>query len=412
MQKFQDYLVEDKNTHLEHLEDEIINNGSKGAKTAIEFLKSIKQMLQGGSGGSTVSVKWDGAPAVFCGINPENKKFFVGTKSIFNKTPKINYTNADISRNHGGALADKLKECLKYLPSLGISGILQGDLLFASGDKKTANVAGKKSIIFTPNTITYAVPVVSSGFLGLGRNIYKEVNSAKIGIIFHTSYSGKTMATIKAGFGASVKGLKKNKNVFFDDATYKRTDGATFSPAEEKAFDNIIKMAEGSAYKAGAFVDKLKKDTGPLSLGIQLKTFFNVYIRQGTAIANTSKLANNFEVYFRGRIKKEIDSKKTPAAKQKYEEILEAGMKILRANRDGLYFAIATYITFQSAKAVLLRRLNTIQSIGSFLRTSNGYKVTNPEGYVAIKKGGAVKLVDRLEFSKANFNMAKDWVKG
>ena len=410
MQKFQDYLVEDKNTHLEHLEDEIINNGSKGAKTAIEFLKSIKQMLQGGSGGSTVSVKWDGAPAVFCGTNPENGKFFVGTKSIFNKTPKINYTNADISRNHGGALADKLKVCLKYLPSLGISGILQGDLLFTSGDKKSATVAGKKSIIFTPNTITYAVPIVKTGLFG--SSLYKRVDSAQLGIIFHTSYSGNTMASLRAAFGASTKGLKKNKNVFFDDATYKRADAAAFNPNEEKAFDNIIRMAEGSAYKAGAFIDKLKKDTGPLSLGVQLKTFFNTYIRQGTAITNTSKLANNFEVYFRDRIKKEIASKKTPAAKQKYEEILEAGMKILRPNRDGLYFAIATYITFQSAKAVLLRKLNTIQSIGSFLRTKNGYKVTNPEGYVAIQKGGAVKLVDRLEFSRANFNMAKDWVKG
>ena len=410
MQKFQDYLVEDKNTHLEHLEDEIINNGSKGAKTAIEFLKSVKQMLQGGSGGSTVSVKWDGAPAVFCGINPENGKFFVGTKSIFNKTPKINYTNADISRNHGGALADKLKICLKYLPSLGISGILQGDLLFTSGDKKSASVAGQKSIIFTPNTITYAVPVVKTGLFG--SSLYKRVESAQLGIIFHTSYSGNTMASLRAAFGASTKGLKKNKNVFFDDATYKRADAAAFSPNEEKAFDNIIRMAEGSAYKAGAFIDKLKKDTGPLSLGVQLKTFFNTYIRQGTPITNTSKLANNFEVYFRDRIKKEIASKKTAAAKQKYEEILEAGMKILRPNRDGLYFAIATYITFQSAKAVLLRKLNTIQSIGSFLRTKNGYKVTNPEGYVAIQKGGAVKLVDRLEFSRANFNMAKDWVKG
>ena len=410
MQKFQDYLVEDKNTHLEHLEDEIINNGSKGAKTAIEFLKSIKEMLQGGSGGSTVSVKWDGAPAVFCGTNPENGKFFVGTKSIFNKTPKINYTNADISRNHGGALADKLRECLKFLPSLGISGILQGDLLFTSGDKKTATVAGKKSIVFTPNTITYAVPVVKSGLFG--SSLYDSINKAKVGIIFHTSYSGKTMATLKAGFGANVTGLKKNKNVFFDDATYKRADGASFSPAEEKAFDNIIRMAEGSAYKAGAFIDKIKKDQGPLSLGVQMKTFFNTYIRQGTAITNTKKLANNFEVFFRDRIKKEIASKKTAAAKQKYEEILEAGMKILRPNRDSLYFAIATYITFQSAKAVLLRRLNTIQSIGSFLRTKNGYKVTNPEGYVAIKKSGAVKLVDRLEFSRANFNMAKDWVKG
>ncbi len=137
MQGFQDFLVEDKNTHLEHLEDEIINNGTKGAKTAINFLKSVKQMLQGGQGNTTVSVKWDGAPAVFCGINPENGKFFVGTKSIFNKTPKINYTNADISRNHSGALADKLKVCLKFLPSLGIKNVLQGDLLFTSDDKKT-----------------------------------------------------------------------------------------------------------------------------------------------------------------------------------------------------------------------------------------------------------------------------------
>ena len=411
MQGFQKYLIEDRNTHLEHLEDEIINNGTKGAKTSIEFLKSIKKMLQGGSGGSTVSVKWDGAPAVFCGINPENGKFFVGTKSIFNVTPKINYTNADISKNHGGALADKLKTALKYLPSLGIKGVLQGDLLFTD-DKKTAKVAGKDSIVFTPNTITYAVPKVSSGFLGLGRNIYTEINNAKIGIIFHTSYSGKTMKGLTASFGASTRGLKKNKNVFFDNANYKQVGNAGFDKSEESKFDAIIRMAEGSAYKAGKFVDLIKKDKGPLSLGVQMKTFFNTYIRQGTAITNTKALANNFEVYFRDRLKKEIDSKKTPAAKQKYKEILEAGMKILRPNRDGLYFTIATYITLQTAKALLLGKLNQIQSIGSFLRTKNGYKVTNPEGYVAIKRGGAVKLVDRLEFSRANFTMAKDWVKG
>ena len=412
MQGFQEYLNEGRNTHLEHLEDEIINNGTKGAKTSIEFLKSIKKMLQGGKGGSTVSVKWDGAPAVFCGINPENGKFFVGTKSIFNATPKINYTNADIKRNHGGALADKLKVALQYLPKLGIKGVLQGDLLFTSGDKKTAVVDGKKSITFTPNTITYAVPVVSSGFLGFGANIYKEINNAKIGIVFHTSYSGKTMKSLSASFGASVKGLKKNKNVFFDDANYKQVGNTGFDQGQAARFDNVIKMAEGSAYKAGAFIDKIKKDKGPLSLGIQLKTFFNTYIRQGTKIEGTQRLVNNFEVYFRDRLKKEIDSKKTQATKQKYEEILEVGMKILRPNREGLYFAIATYITMQSAKAVLLRKLNTIQSIGSFLRTKNGYKVTSPEGYVAIKGSGAVKLVDRLEFSRANFNMAKDWVKG
>ena len=410
MQGFQEFLTEAKNTHLEHLEDEIINNGTKGAKTSIEFLKSIKKMLQGGKGGSSISVKWDGAPAVFCGTNPENGKFFVGTKSIFNATPKINYTNADIKRNHGGALADKLMIALKYLPKLGIKGILQGDLLFTSSDKKTAVVDGQKSIVFTPNTITYAVPVVKSGLFG--SSLYDNIKKAQIGIIFHTSYSGKTMKGLSASFGASVSGLKKNRSIFFDDAMYKQSADPGFSSSEETAFDNIIKMAEGSAYKAGAFIDKLKKDKGPLSLGIQLKTFFNTYIRQGTKIEGTSRLANNFEVYFRDRIKKEVASKKTAAAKQKYEEILEVGMKILRPNKEGLYFAIATYITMQSAKAVLLRKLNNIQGIGSFLRTKNGYKVTNPEGFVAIKGSGAVKLVDRLEFSRANFNMAKDWVKG
>ena len=405
MQGFKTVLLEDRNTHLEHLEDEIINNGSSGARTSIEFLKSIKKMLQGGKGGSTVSVKWDGAPAIFCGINPENDRFFVGTKSIFNATPKINYTVSDISRNHGGALADKLAVALKYLPKLGIKGVIQGDLLFTSSDKKMANVNGEKSIVFTPNTITYAVPVASS-------SMYNRIRSASIGIIFHTSYSGKTIKTMRASFGASVSGLRQNKNVFFDNANYKQSKDPGFNKGEEKQFDSVISMAQGSVYKGGAFIDLIKKDKGPLSLGVQLKTFFNTYIRAGSKITNTSALANNFEVYFIGKLKKEIDGKKTDKSKQKYKEILEVGMKILRPNRKGLYFAIASYITLQTAKKMLLGKLNSIQSIGSFMRTGNGYKVTNPEGYVAIDKGGAVKLVDRLVFSQANFNVAKDWVKG
>ena len=405
MQGFKQVLLEDRNTHLEHLEDEIINNGSSGAKTSIEFLKSIKKMLQGGKGGSNVSVKWDGAPAIFCGINPENDRFFVGTKSIFNATPKINYTVSDISRNHGGALADKLAVALKYLPKLGIKGVIQGDLLFTSDDKKMANVNGEKSIVFTPNTITYAVPVAST-------SMFNRIRSAKIGIIFHTSYKGKTIKTMKASFGASVGGLRQNSNVFFDDARYKQAEDPGLSKGEEKRFDSIIRMAEGSIYKAGAFIDKIKKDQSPLSLGVQLKTFFNTYIRSGTKIGNANALTNNFEVYFREKLKKEIDGRKTDKAKQKYEEILEAGMKILRPNRKNLYFAIASYLTLQTAKSRLLSKLNGIQSIGSFMRTGNGYKVTSPEGFVAINKGNAVKLVDRLVFSQANFNVAKDWVKG
>jgi hypothetical protein len=312
---------------------------------------------------------------------------------------------SDISRNHGGALADKLAVALKYLPKLGIKGVIQGDLLFTSDDKKIANVNGERSIVFTPNTITYAVPVAST-------SMYNRIRTAKIGIIFHTSYSGKKIKTMKASFGASVSGLRKNSNVFFDSAKYQQSEDPGFNKGEERQFDSAIAMAEGSIYKGGEFIDLIKKDKGPLSLGVQLKTFFNTYIRAGEKIANTKVLTNNFEVYFIDKLKKEINGVKTDKAKQKYKEILEVGMKIIRPNRKGLYFAIASYITLQTAKKMLLGKLNGIQSIGSFMRTKDGYKVTSPEGYVAINKGNAVKLVDRLVFSQANFNVAKDWVKG
>ena len=403
----EDVLTEFKRTHLEHIEDIVITDGYEGGKAVIEYFRGLLLTLKGSSSEAmSVSVKWDGAPAVVCGTNPDNGRFFVGTKSVFAKNAKINYTKKDIANNHGtDDLGQKLLKCLVHLKKLNIQGVVQGDLLFTDEDITRKNVDGKPNLTFTPNTITYAVPVAST-------SMYSRIKSAKIGIIFHTSYSGKTMKGLKASFGASISGLRKNSNVFFDNAKYQQSEDPGLTKGEEKQFNSAIAMAQGSVYKGGAFIDLIKKDKGPLSLGVQLKTFFNTYIRAGSKIGNAKALTNNFEVYFIEKIKKEIDSKKTDKAKQKYKEILEAGMKILRPNRQGLYFTIASYITLQTAKSMLLSKLNKIQSIGSFMRTKNGYKVTNPEGYVAINKGNAVKLVDRLVFSQANFNVAKDWVKG
>src|SRR5210317_21195 len=110
MFSFKGFLTKDRNVHLEHLEDSIINDGSKGGQNAINFLKSLRDMLSGKSGVKVnTTVKWDGAPAIICGINPENGKFFVGTKAVFNVNPKVNYTVADIRRNHGGVVAQKLE---------------------------------------------------------------------------------------------------------------------------------------------------------------------------------------------------------------------------------------------------------------------------------------------------------------
>ena len=130
-----EYITEAKNVHMEHVEDEIFNNGYAGGLQALAFLDSVTDMLAGQtSSKSKVTVKWDGAPAVFAGINPENGKFFVASKSLFNKTPKINYTEADVDANHTGGLAVKLKTALKNLSLLGIKGILQGDIMFTKGD--------------------------------------------------------------------------------------------------------------------------------------------------------------------------------------------------------------------------------------------------------------------------------------
>jgi hypothetical protein len=407
MFSFKGFITSDKNTHLEHLEDDIINRGSDGGRNAVNFLKSVRNMLAGSSGGRVnMSVKWDGAPAVIAGINPENGKFFVGTKSVFNVTPKINYTPADIRRNHSGPVADKLNVCLRELKRLGIKGIYQGDLLFTKGDLKTAAIDGEKMITFTPNTITYAVPINSS--------IGKRILRARLGIVFHTYYTGKDMKSLNAGFG-TVSGRSGSTAVFLASAGYTDTSGSsTFTSSELSSFDSLIRMAEGSLSKAAPVLDIMKSNDS-LSVGFRLKAFFNYYIKnsKGNSMAKVKTLQDMFREYYEQILRAEIDARKTESGKQKYKDALKTNLQFIDRNKSALYFAIASHVSLGNAKNFLIQKLSQIQSIGHFIRTSSGYRVTNPEGFVAVdRKAGAVKLVDRLEFSRANFTIAKDWVKG
>ena len=401
MFSFKGFQTQDKNTHLEHLEDDIINRGSKGGENALNFLKSVRNMLSGSGKGTNMTVKWDGAPAIICGINPENGKFFVGTKSVFNVTPKINYTARDIARNHSGVVADKLKVCLANLSRLNIKGILQGDLLFTTGDLKAINIDGEKMVSFTPNTITYAVPMASN----LGRRIMK----AKMGIVFHTQYSGKNMKSLSASFG-TVRG-SSNRNIFLASAEYKET-AVMFSKSELSRFDGQLRMAEGSLRKAGPMLDLISKSSrDELSVGYRLKTYFNYYIKNSNAgMDKVATMQKQFRDYYENFINMEIDSRKTPRGKEKFIKAKKDNLQFIDRNRTALYFAIASHITLGNCKNTLLQKMNQIQSIGNFIRTSKGYRVTAPEGYVAVDKvAGAVKLVDRLEFSRQNFTMPKGW---
>ena len=403
MFSFKGFFTKDKNTHLEHLEDDIINRGSAGGVNAINFLKSVRDMLAGNSGAKiNTTVKWDGAPAIICGVNPENGKFFVGTKSIFNVTPKINYTTADIRRNHTGAVAQKLSVCLAHLSSLNIKQILQGDLLFTN-DKKMAAIRGEKMITFTPNTITYAVQADS--------NIGKKIARAKMGIVFHTMYTGKDMKSLSASFG-NVRGAG-NSRVWVASAAYKDDTGSiTFTKGELAKFDAQLRMAEGSLGRASKVLDEMtSRASDPLSVGFRLKAFFNHYIRNNKgSMAKVRVLQDMFRDYYENVLKTEIHQRKTEKAKQKYRDILADGLRFINQNKSGLYMAIASHVTLGNAKNTLIQKMNQIQQIGHYIKTGTGYRVTAPEGYVAVDRvAGAVKIVDRLEFSRANFTLPKGW---
>ena len=406
MISFVQLLNEDKNTHLEHLEDEIINNGLSGAKTAVRFLNSLRDMLNGvGKGSTNVTVKWDGAPAVFAGINPENGKFFVATKSLFNKAPKINYTNEDIRTNHGSeGPTDKLKLALKHLPKLGMKGIFQGDIMFTKEDLAEEVVDGVKSVVFTPNTITYAVPADSK--------LASTIRKASIGVVWHTSYSGKTIADLSASFGVDSSKFTTTKSVWSEDAGVKNVSSvAGLTKVDTKSLTAKINMIKGAIKKTGRFFDVLKREQTILSLGGQLKIFFNSKIREGTKLSGVDKLVKEFDKYYIDRMTKEIADRKTDKGKAKYKKILKDSSKELKNYKNEIYFAFATYLAIKEAKLIVVSQLNKIQGIGTFLKTGDGFKVTAPEGFVAInaKSGKAVKLVDRLEFSHANFTIAKNW---
>ena len=303
-------------------------------------------MLAGSGKGTNMTVKWDGAPAIICGVNPENGKFFVGTKSVFNKTPKINYTSRDIARNHSGEVAKKLNVCLSQLSRLNIKGILQGDLLFTN-DLKSINIDGEKMVSFTPNTITYAVPMSSD----LGRKIMK----AKMGIVFHTQYTGKTMDSLSASFG-TVRG-SSNRNVFLASAGYKST-AVMFSKSELSRFDAQIRMAEGSLKRAKPILDLMSKNiSDDLSVGYRLKTYFNYYIKNSNSdMDKVATMQKQFRDYYENFINMEIDSRKTPRGKEKFIKAKKDNLQFIDRNRTALYFAIASHITLGKCKEHIITK--------------------------------------------------------
>jgi hypothetical protein len=403
MINFNEFITEQKNTHMTHIEDKVIYGGVNGAREAIIALRSLRDMLAGEKDGN-VSVKWDGAPAIFAGIDPSDGQFFVAKKGIFNKNPKVYKTDKDVNADTSGDLNKKMKLALKLLPELGIKGVIQGDFVFGPGDVKTSRIKGKSYITFHPNTIVYAIPV--------GTDLAKQVKAAKIGIVWHTEYKGSTFETMKASYNYDASRLKKSRNVWSQDAQLKDATAATMTAAETQEVNEYLSLAGRTFNKiAGSALRQLEKNQ---VLAQHIETHGNSFVRKGELPPDPKARVRDLLKWIKNKYQKEIDKRSTEAGKATQQSKLDALLDFFsEENKTSLEMIFELQRAIVLAKLKLINRLNKVSKVGSFLKTKNGYRVTGQEGYVAIDKlgGDAVKIVDRMEFSYANFSpdILKGW---
>jgi len=385
------------NTHLTHLEELVLTQGPEGYRLARAFLLELLETLKGNSRSRVqTSVKWDGAPAIFAGINPENGKFFVGTKSIFNKVPKINYTPQDIIDNHGHApgLVDKLTKALKYLPSLGISNILQGDFMFDDEMLEIVDIDGEPHYRFKPNTIVYAVPVDSK----LGQ----ELGRSKFGIVFHTTYNSLESG---ASYGADVGGLNRPPGIWFDDAFFTDDTGiVTLTENEESHVMALVREADS--------VNKHIDYRGiPSAL---LNIYINSEIKGGQFLENPKDSFEGFLSWYQSRLEKKVDGLKSEKGRMRALVKGEEDIQSFESRKeDILNLFKVSRLLFEAKNVFISKYNNAVYNTKHFIDDGSGDLVaTNPEGYVAVDHAGnGVKFVDRLEFSRANFAMDKGFTK-
>jgi len=406
MKTLKNYLSESKNTHMTHIEDLILDGGVKGARQAILALRSLRDMLNGNTKAPMdVTVKWDGAPALFVGEDPSDGQFFVAKKGIFAKNPKVYKNHGDIDADTSGDLNKKLKLAFDNLKGLGIKGVIQGDFMFDQSDLKKENINGIKHITFHPNTIVYAVPTDTK--------LAKEIIKAKVGIVWHTTYSGSTFETMKASFGGDiVSKIKPSKNVWMQDATMKDLSGtATLTKEESLELASNLSNA-GKIFKKIAS-STLKEIESNKELNLVINIYNNTMVRKGQRVQNTSKHTKGLIQFVSDRYAKEIGKRSTDKGKQvqidKRDELLSFFSKSNLKNLENI-FILQNFVI--DSKLIIINKLNKVSKIGTFVKTKSGFRVTNPEGFVAIDRmeGGAVKLVDRMEFSTNNFS--KDIIKG
>ena len=371
--------------HLTHVEDHIIHSGNEGVKKAADVLDDVHNSLMGKKNSTKVSTKYDGAPSVVFGYHPKNGRFFVGTKSAFNKNPKLNYTDKDIEANHGHApgLVSKLKSALTHLPKFAPKhGVYQGDLMHTKEDIKKHG----KELSFTPNTITYHTSADSAHG--------KAIQHSKLGVVVHTKYEGKgDLEHMNATPHVDRENFNHHPDVHNVDPTIK-ADSSHYTPKEQQKYHEAMNKAKDTYRDMDhSALDKLKGHE------INLEAHVNDMVRKGNMPSTSGYIK-----HISDKGNKEIDNVKTEKSKQQKREKLNDNIKHISDNKKHFDKALELHKHLQTAKDVLTGVMAKNQEFG---HTIGGAK-TGPEGAVAVTKNGDMsKFVDRKQFSRQNFLAGK-----
>lgn len=382
VRSFKEFLTETKKfgqlKHLEHLEDHPINDGEAGFHAATNALEQAHNHITTGHSDSTLTTKYDGSPSIVFGHHPKTGKFFVATKSAFNKDPKLNHSEEEIDKNYGDqpGLAEKLKQADRHLQKVAPKkGIYQGDLMYGEGDVKHE----KGMHHFTPNTITYSAED--------GTEQGNKIAKSKLGVVVHTKYHGTNFETMNAGFNPDTHNFKKHPDVNMIDPNID-TSKINHTPANEKKFQNHLAAAKKEFSKA-------HYETFPATASHKehLKRYINSTVDTGEKPS-----VEGYKAHLTKRFHNDMSKLKSAKGKTGVQAKLDEHLHHLEEHKKHFSSLFKMHHHLQEAKNALV---SSLSSNPHFHHSVNG-EHTDPEGFVITHQGQPTKLVNRAGFSRLN----------
>jgi len=392
MLNFKSFLKEEaegkKLQHIAHPEDRPLMHGHEGFEHAHAALMNAHAHMKAGHKSSNLTMKYDGSPAIIFGHHPENGKFFVATKSIGNKNPKINHTHADIDKNHGHSpgLASKLHTALDHLKKVAPkTGVFHGDLMHTKEDHHIHEeylVEAKDKVSFTPNTITYTAKGEDA----------KKIKKSKIGVVVHQQYHGKDIHSLTASPHVDTSKFKEHPDVHLHGAEHD-TSKIKHSEENESGFHKHMGAAKEIHDTHG---HKMYNAVHPKHSGESghLATYINSTVRSNS-VPNVKDLKSHVQAHY------DAKAAKVSTDKAKAAHTAEGNAQVAHIEKNKAHYGnlLSMHHHLAQAKNHLVKSLETHE--GRYEHHIAGKK-SKPEGFVVNSEHGPDKLVNRSEFAREN----------